>query len=132
MPSGDPPIFRFNQGLGGADNTPLLLNLNAPSTISIQNFHEETRRFQQHARETAISSALTTDEGRVALAVAMVEPIRRQLDYAGIGRRLLTVDPLPQDALAHYGMIKNPTKKVTKKRQWIADSVQYGLRWDDI
>lgn len=41
-------------------------------------------------------------EGRDALAAAMVEPIRRNLEWQGIGRKLLMVDELPQGALARY------------------------------
>ena len=33
----------------------------------------------------AIAQALETDEGRVALAQAMVEPIRRALEYMAVG-----------------------------------------------
>lgn len=35
---------------------------------------------------------------RQALAAAMVNPIRTSLDYQGLGRKLLVVDPLPQGA----------------------------------
>ena len=33
-------------------------------------------------KEAVIAQALNTDEGRTALAQAMVEPIRRSLEYA--------------------------------------------------
>ncbi len=53
-------------------------------------------------KEWVISQALQTEEGRVALAQAMVEPIRRALEYQAVGRKLLMVDELPQGALARY------------------------------
>ena len=51
-------------------------------------------------REHLISQALSSDEGRNALAQAMVAPIRRSLDYQGVGRRFMEVSPMPQGALA--------------------------------
>lgn len=50
-------------------------------------------------KEYLISKALETEEGRIALAQAMANPIRISLDYQGVGRKLLVVDPLPQGAL---------------------------------
>ena len=49
-----------------------------------------------------ISQALSATEGRMAVAQAMVEPIRRALEYQSIGRRLFTVDELPQGANVSY------------------------------
>ena len=43
-------------------------------------------------KELVIAQALSTDEGRTALAQAMVEPIRRSLEYQAVGRKLLLVD----------------------------------------
>lgn len=53
-------------------------------------------------KEALLSKALTTERGRVALAQAMANPIRKNLDYQGVGRKALRVDPLPQGALAVY------------------------------
>jgi hypothetical protein len=53
-------------------------------------------------RDELVSRALQTQEGKLALAQAMASPIRRNLDYHGVGRRCLVVDPLPQGALATY------------------------------
>lgn len=53
-------------------------------------------------KEEVIAQALSTEEGRIALAQAMVEPIRRSLEYQAVGRKLLMVDELPQGALARY------------------------------
>ena len=53
-------------------------------------------------KEAVIAQALATEEGRTALAQAMVEPIRRSLEYQAVGRKLLMVDELPQGALPRY------------------------------
>jgi len=53
-------------------------------------------------RDDLIARAIQTQEGKIALAQAMANPIRRNLDYHGIARRALVVDPLPQGALATY------------------------------
>ena len=47
-------------------------------------------------KEMVIAQALETDEGRTALAQAMVEPIRRALEYQAVGRKLLMVDKTKQ------------------------------------
>ncbi len=53
-------------------------------------------------RDELISRALLSGEGKLALAQAMANPIRRNLDYHGIARRALVVDPLAQGALPTY------------------------------
>lgn len=53
-------------------------------------------------REAMLKKALMTQEGKVALGQAMANPIRRALDYQGVGRKALVVDPLPQGALPVY------------------------------
>jgi hypothetical protein len=56
----------------------------------------------QAEKEYVISQALMTDEGKTALARAMCEPIRKSLDYQGVGRKLLMVDDLPDGAMDRY------------------------------
>ena len=53
-------------------------------------------------RAAIIADALSTPEGRIALASAMVEPLRRSMEYSSIGRQLMMVDELPQGAFASY------------------------------
>lgn len=53
-------------------------------------------------RDDMISRAIMTQDGKIALAQAMANPIRRNLDYHGIARRALVVDPLPQGAMPTY------------------------------
>lgn len=58
--------------------------------------------FNEEQRNDLIKRALLTQEGKIALGQAMANPIRRNLDYQGVGRRVLVVDPLPQGALPVY------------------------------
>ncbi len=58
--------------------------------------------FSDNQRDELIKRAMMTQEGKVALAQAMANPIRKNLDYQGVGRRVLVVDPLPQGALPVY------------------------------
>jgi hypothetical protein len=53
-------------------------------------------------KEALLIKALSNERGKIALAQAMANPIRRNLDYQGVGRKALRVDPLPQGALAVY------------------------------
>ncbi len=53
-------------------------------------------------RDELVTQALMTQDGKVSLAQAMANPIRRNLDYQGIARRTLVIDPLPQGALPVY------------------------------
>jgi len=53
-------------------------------------------------RDELISRAMQTEEGKIALGQAMANPIRKNLDYQGVGRKALVVDPLPQGSLAIY------------------------------
>lgn len=53
-------------------------------------------------RDELISRALMSPEGKISLAQSMANPIRRNLDYHGIARRALVVDPLAQGALPTY------------------------------
>lgn len=53
-------------------------------------------------RDELVARATMTHEGKMVLAQAMANPIRRNLDYQGVTRRVLVVDPLPQGALPVY------------------------------
>lgn len=58
--------------------------------------------FNDSAKDDLIARAILTNDGKVALAQAMANPIRRNLDYQGIARRILVPDALPQGALPVY------------------------------
>jgi hypothetical protein len=77
-------------------------------------------------KEEIIAQALETDEGRVALAQAMVEPIRRSLEYQAVGRKLLMVDELPQGALARYERDVAAVAWVISRRGAVPDQIQEG------
>lgn len=77
-------------------------------------------------KEAIIAQALETDEGRVALAQAMVEPIRRSLEYQAVGRKLIMVDELPQGALARYERDLAATAHVVARRGAVPDQIQEG------
>lgn len=53
-------------------------------------------------KDEMIKRALLTADGKVALGQAMALPIRRNLDYSGVARRALVVDPLTNGALPVY------------------------------
>jgi len=61
-----------------------------------------TQRYSEQQKEDLLRMALTSEKGKIALGQAMANPIRRNLDYQGIGRKALRVDPLPQGALPVY------------------------------
>jgi len=77
-------------------------------------------------KELIIAQALETDEGRTALAQAMVEPIRRSLEYQAVGRKLLMVDELPQGALARYERDVASIAHVVSRRGAVPDQIQEG------
>jgi hypothetical protein len=77
-------------------------------------------------KEAVIAQALETDEGRTSLAQAMVEPIRRSLEYQAVGRKLLLVDELPQGALARYERDVAAIAWVVSRRGAVPDQIQEG------
>lgn len=85
-----------------------------------------TKQMTDQEREQVLAQALETDEGRVALAQAMVEPIRRSLEYQAVGRKLLMVDELPQGALARYERDVAAIAHVVSRRGAVPDQIQEG------
>lgn len=79
-------------------------------------------------RDDLISRAILTNDGKVALAQAMANPIRRNLDYQGIARRALVVDPLPQGALPVYDRDIDVTAMVVSSNGTGVESRVYGER----
>lgn len=65
--------------------------------------------------EYLIARALTSEEGRVALATMMIQPIRKSLDYLGLSRKVLQVDHLPDGVMAVYEKDVNVTAYVVPK-----------------
>lgn len=77
-------------------------------------------------KEMVIAQAMDTPEGRVALAQAMVEPIRRALEYQAVGRKLLMVDELPQGAYARYEKDVRSVASVISRRGAVPDMITEG------
>lgn len=77
-------------------------------------------------KEALIAQALETDEGRIALAQSMVEPIRRSLEYQAVGRKLLMVDELPQGALARYERDVASVAHIVARRGAVPDQITEG------
>ena len=65
---------------------------------------------------------------RQALAAAMVNTIRTSLDYQGLGRKLLVVDPLPQGALPVYDKDVDAKAYVISKRGLVPEQIIEGER----
>jgi len=84
------------------------------------------KTYNDEQKEMIIAQALETDEGRTALAQAMVEPIRRSLEYQAVGRKLLMVDELPQGALARYERDVAAIAHVVSRRGAVPDQIQEG------
>lgn len=77
-------------------------------------------------KQEVIAQALETEEGRMALAQAMVEPIRRALEYQAVGRKCLMVDELPQGALARYERDVMAKAYVVSRRGAVPDAITEG------
>lgn len=77
-------------------------------------------------REILIAQSLESEGGRVALAQAMVEPIRRALEYQAVGRKLLLVDELPQGAYARYEKDVRATAFVISRRGGVPQLIEEG------
>ena len=82
--------------------------------------------YSDSEKEAIIATALETDEGRIALAQSMVEPIRRSLEYQAVGRKLLMVDELPQGALARYERDVASIAHIIARRGAVPDQIQEG------
>lgn len=59
--------------------------------------------------EYVIARALSSEDGRVALATMLIQPIRKALDYMGIARKVLQVDYIPDGVLPIYEKDVNVT-----------------------
>lgn len=71
---------------------------NTPSNFGLAGQPE----LSDNARDELFSRAMNDPAGKIALAASMAAPIRKNLDYHGVARRALVVDPLPQGATATY------------------------------
>lgn len=60
-------------------------------------------------RERFLKKALKNWKFRKKLAAHMVSPLRTGIDYAGLGRKLMVIDTLPQGSLPTYDADTRPT-----------------------
>ena len=79
-------------------------------------------------KERLIMKALTNERGRAAIASSMANPIRMSLDYQGVGRKLIVVDPLPQGALPVYDKDVQIPATIIGKRGQVPDRILEGER----
>ncbi len=77
-------------------------------------------------RDAILAEAISTEEGRYALAESMANPIQTSLLYQSIGRKLLVVDPLPQGALARYEKDIDVPAVVISKRGAVPEVIVEG------
>jgi len=79
-------------------------------------------------KEAILREALASEQGKVALGQAMANPIRRNLDYQGVARKVLVVDPLPQGALPIYDKDIDVAAAVISSNGSAPESMVFGDR----
>jgi hypothetical protein len=87
---------------------------------------DKNSKMSDEKKQHIVAQALQSEEGRVALAQAMVEPIRRALEYQAVGRKCLMVDELPQGALARYERDVTAKAYVISRRGAVPDQITEG------
>lgn len=97
-PKGEMNASSMKEALQNLVKYASILEENAPSNAGLAG----QPSLSDDKRDELISRAISTQDGKMALAQAMANPIRRNLDYHGIARRSLVVDPLPQGAMPTY------------------------------
>jgi hypothetical protein len=75
-----------------------ILQENQPANIGMAGRPD----LSDQAKDDLVAQAVSTEQGKIALAQSMANPIRRNLDYHGIARRALVVDALQQGSLPVY------------------------------
>ena len=95
-----------------------------PSNSSLS----KSRSLSEDQRDEMISRALLSTEGKVALGQAMANPIRRNLDYSGVGRKAIVVDPLSQGTNAVYDRDIDVAATVISSNGSVLESRVFGDR----
>ena len=85
-------------------------------------------KYSADERDTMMLKALSSERGRAVIASSMANPIRLSLDYQGVGRKLVVVDPLPQGALPVYDKDVQIPAVLVSKRGAVPDRVIEGER----
>lgn len=101
-----------------------LMQDNLPSNFALSS----QPSMSEQQRDELISRALLSNDGKLALAQVMSNPIRRNLDYQGIVRRAFVVDPLPQGALPVYDRDIDVTAMVVAANGAAVESRVFGDR----
>lgn len=70
--------------------------------VVITDYDDVVDDSDDNLRQSYIAKYLSSPAGRSALAQSMVQPLRRNLDYHSIGRKIFMVQDLPQGALPVY------------------------------
>ena len=96
----------------------------SPSSSSLT----DSPSFSEAQRDEMIHQALSSTAGKIALGQAMANPIRRNLDYQGVGRKALVVDPLPQGALPVYDRDIDVAATVISSNGSVPESRVFGDR----
>ena len=100
-----------------------IIEENVPSNIALAGSAMTDSR-----RNELVDRAILSQDGKIALAQAMANPIRRNLDYQGIFRRALVVDPLAQGAFPSYERDIDVTAMVISSNGTGAESRVFGDR----
>jgi len=79
-------------------------------------------------KSALVDSMFESTEGRMALAASMANPIRMDMDYQGISRKVLVVDAIPQGELVVYDRDVRLPAKVIGMRGRIEDGILEGER----
>lgn len=116
-----------------ADNVQAALAQLVKYASAIENLQSSTHAtsatsLSDEQRDEMIARALFDDEGKRALGQAMAVPIRKNLDYAGVGRKALVVDPLPQGVLPVYDTDIDVAATVISTQGAVPESRVYGDR----
>lgn len=102
-----------------------LLENNVPSNYALTS----TSAVDESRYDDMINRAIYTQDGKMALGQAMANPIRRNLDYQGVGRRVLVIDPLPQGALPVYDRDIDVQAMVVSSNGVVNESRVFGDRF---
>lgn len=79
-------------------------------------------------KSALVDSMFESSEGRMALAASMANPIRMDMDYQGISRKVLVVDAVPQGELVIYDRDVRLPAKVIGMRGRVEDGILEGER----
>jgi hypothetical protein len=72
---------------------------------AFENSRNKPKVSSDPSRNIDVNELINSDEGRVELAIAMVEPIRRFFDFDVFSRNIVMVDELPQNCTSHYSRV---------------------------